>query len=126
MHTSRVQLEYSRCQSASLLTCLLHGQGFCLDGNRTGSTLKANRVQKELRLTGMTSIAQGEELSSVDKLPQGKSPQDHGALALGQLGMIILEIPSWLRYEIGRNIPFVYFFLCNQLNAVETLQCNFL
>lgn len=48
---------YSRYQSASLLTCILHDQGFCLDGNRTGFTLKPNRIPKDLRLRGMTSIA---------------------------------------------------------------------
>lgn len=78
----RVQLGYSRYQSASLLTCILHDQGFCLGGNRTGSALKPNRTPKDLRLAGMTSKAgevvatvksccsfrqKGEELSSGDK-----------------------------------------------------------
>lgn len=60
----RVQLGYSRYPSASLLTCILHGQGFCLDGNRTSSTLKPNRIPKDLRLTGMTRIA-GEVMATV-------------------------------------------------------------
>lgn len=64
VHILRVQLGYSRYQSASLLSCVLHGQGFCLDGNRTGSTLRPNRIPKDLRLTGMTSIA-GELVATV-------------------------------------------------------------
>lgn len=64
VHMLRVQLGYSRYQSASLLTCILHGQGFCLDGNRTGSTPKPNRIPKDLRLTGMARIA-GEVMASV-------------------------------------------------------------
>lgn len=60
----RMQLGYSRYQSASLLTCILHGLGFCLDGNRTSSTLKPNRIPKDLRLTAMTSVA-GEVMAIV-------------------------------------------------------------
>lgn len=132
----------------SLAACILRGQGFCPDSNRTGSALKPNRIQKGAKTyrndrhgwsghslreelwqrPDVWLQAKGEELSSGDKLPQDKSPQDHGAFAFGQLGMTTSgETPSWSRFEIEYFYLYVYFFLGNQLNfeglrAVETLQ----
>lgn len=120
MHVFSAQLGCSRYLSASL-RAFLNGQGFCPDGNRTGSTPKPDRIQKGVQTysndrggwsghslseelwqrPGIWLQAKGKELPSGDKLSQGKSPQDGGALALGQLGMTTFgEIPGWAGVEV--------------------------